>query len=98
MLNGTVGEKVLVYADDVALYQRVRPVAVHDVGLLLRAECEEVVLLNEVCEITPVPWIYLTHVPLEVVSAVLQLPLQAGFIADCPHPGGGGLYAEAVGG
>lgn len=42
MLNGAVGEKVLVYADDVALYQRVWPVAVHKLGLCLCAECEEV--------------------------------------------------------
>lgn len=47
LLDGAVGEKVLVYADDVTLHQRVGPVAVHDLGLCLRAECEDVVLTEE---------------------------------------------------
>lgn len=38
---------MLVYADDVALHQRIGPVAVDDVGLCLCAECEEVVLTEE---------------------------------------------------
>lgn len=45
--SATVGEKVLVYADDVALHQWIGPVAVHLVGLCLRAECEDVVLTVE---------------------------------------------------
>lgn len=44
LLYGAVGEKVLVYADDVALYQRVGPVAVDDLGPVLGAEGEVVVL------------------------------------------------------
>lgn len=44
---GAVGEKVLVYADDVALHQRVGPVAVHQVGLDLRALSEAVVLTGD---------------------------------------------------
>lgn len=47
LVDGAVGEKVLVYADDVALYQRVGPVAVHPLGLFLRAQSEEVVLTGE---------------------------------------------------
>lgn len=38
---------MLVYADNVALYQRVGPVAVDDAGLCLCAEGEEVVLTEE---------------------------------------------------
>lgn len=38
---------MLVYADDVALYQRVGPVAVDIYGLLLRAVGEDVVLTGE---------------------------------------------------
>lgn len=41
---GAVREKVLVYADDVALHQWIGPVAVHKAGLCLGAQCEEVVL------------------------------------------------------
>lgn len=44
---GALGEKVLVYADDVALHQRVGPVAVHQAGLGLRAQGEEVVLSGD---------------------------------------------------
>lgn len=89
---------MLVYADDVALHQRVGPVAVDDLGLGLCAEGEEVVLADEVCEVTPVLWIYVSHVPLEVLSTDLHLPLQTGLIADSPRPGGSGLYVETVGG
>lgn len=46
-LNSAVGEKVLVYADDVALDQRIGPVAGHSLGLLLCAEREEVVFTEE---------------------------------------------------
>ena len=38
---------MLVYADDVALHQRIRPVAVDRVGLILCAEGEEVVFTVE---------------------------------------------------
>lgn len=44
---GAVGEKVLVYADDVALHQRVGPVAVHHFGLYLCALSEAVVLTGD---------------------------------------------------
>lgn len=47
LLYGAVGKKVLVYADDVALHQRIGPVAVDDLGLGLCAEGEEVVLTEE---------------------------------------------------
>lgn len=47
LLVGAVGEEVLVYADDVALHQRVGPVAVHQAGLGLRAQREEVVLAGD---------------------------------------------------
>lgn len=98
MLQGAVGEKVLVYVDDVALYQRVGPVAADDVGLCLRAEGEAVVLTDEVCEVTPVMWLYVTHLPLEVLSTDLHLPLQTGLIAGFPRPGGSGLYVDTVSG
>lgn len=44
---GAVGEKVLVYADDVALHQWVGPVAVKEAGLGLCAQGEEVVLAED---------------------------------------------------
>lgn len=44
---GAVREKVLVYADDVALHLRVGPVAVHQVGLYLGALSEAVVLTGD---------------------------------------------------
>lgn len=44
MVRAAVGEKVLVYADDVALHQRIGPVAADDVGLELCAAGEVVVL------------------------------------------------------
>lgn len=44
---GAVREKVLVYADDVALYQWVGPVAVHEAGLGFCAQSEEVVLAED---------------------------------------------------
>lgn len=47
LVNGAVGKKVLVYVDDVALHQRIGPVAVDDLGLCLCAEGEEVVLTEE---------------------------------------------------
>lgn len=47
LLHGAVGEEVLVYADEVALRQRVGPVAVRDEGLGLSAEGEVVVLPGE---------------------------------------------------
>lgn len=47
VVDGAVGEKVLVYADDVALYQRVGPIAVHPLRLFLCAQREEVVLTGE---------------------------------------------------
>lgn len=90
-------KKVLVYVDDVALHQRIGPVAVDDLGLCLCAEGEEVVLTDEVCEVTPVLWIYVSHVLLESLSTDLHLPLQTGLVADFPHPRGSGLCAETVG-
>ncbi len=56
------------------------------------------VVPDEVCEVTPVLWVYVTHVPLEVLSTDLHLPLQTGLIAGFPRPGGGGLYVETVSG
>lgn len=47
LLVGAVGEEVLVDADDVALHQRVGPVAVHQAGLGLRAQGEQVVLAGD---------------------------------------------------
>lgn len=44
---GAVGEKVLVYANDVALHQWVGPVAVHEAGLCFCAQSEEVVLTED---------------------------------------------------
>lgn len=44
---GAVREKVLVYADDVALHQWVGPVAVHEVGLCFCAQSEDVVLAED---------------------------------------------------
>lgn len=44
---GAVREEVLVHADDVALHRRVGPVAVHEVGLGLCAQGEEVVLAED---------------------------------------------------
>lgn len=95
LLYGAVGKKVLVYADDVALHQRIGPVAVDNVGLGLCAEGEEVVLTDEVCEVAPVLGIYVSHVLLKVLSTDFHLPLQAGLIADFPHSGSG-LCAETV--
>lgn len=89
---------MLVYADDVALHQRIGPVAADELRLCLRAVGEEVVLTDEVCEVTPVLWIYVTHVPLEFLSTDLHLPMQTGLIAGFPRPGGRGLYVEAVSG
>lgn len=56
------------------------------------------VVPDEVCEVTPVLWIYVSHVPLEVFTTDLHLPLQTGLIAGFPGPGGSGLYVETVGG
>lgn len=86
------------YADNVALHQWIGPVAVDHVGLCLRAEGEEVVLTDEVCEVTPVLLIYVTHVPLEVLSTDLYLPMQTRLIAGFLRLGGSGLYVETVGG
>lgn len=47
LIIGAVGEKVLVYLDHVALYQRVGPVAVHVPGLLLCTVSELVVFPRE---------------------------------------------------
>ena len=47
LLRGAVGEKVFVYADDVALHQRIGPVAVDNARLCLCAVCEDVVLTEE---------------------------------------------------
>lgn len=89
---------MLVYADDVALHQWVGPVAVQDLGLFLRAEGEEVVLSDEMCEVTPVLLVYVSHLPLEVLSTHLHLPLQTGLIADLLWLGRSWLYIEAVSG
>lgn len=89
---------MLVYADDVALHLRIGPVAVHNLGLCLRAECEEVVLTDKVCEVTPILWLYESHVPLELLSTDFHLPLQTGLIADFSRPGGSVLCGETVGG
>lgn len=56
------------------------------------------VVPDEMCEVTPILWIYVTHVPLEVLPADLQLPLQTGLIAGFPWLGGSGLYVETVSG
>lgn len=89
---------MLVYADDVALHQWVGPVAVDILGLFLCAACEEVVLPDEMCEVTPVLWIYESHVLLEDFTTKLHLRLQAGLVAGCLGPGGSGLCVETVGG
>lgn len=47
LLVGAVGEKVLVYADDVALHQGIGPVTVHGMRLIFCAKCEYVVLTEE---------------------------------------------------
>lgn len=98
LLHGAVGEKVLVYADDVALYQRVGPVAVDIEGLCFRAEGEEMVLTDEVCEVAPVLRIYVSHVLFEGLPADLHLPLQTGLVAGLAGSRGSGLHVEAVGG
>lgn len=49
-LQGAVGEEVLVDPDDVALHQRVGPVAVDALGVGLRAQREKVVLTAERAE------------------------------------------------
>lgn len=49
-LQGAVGEEVLVDADDVALHQRVGPVAVDAPGVGLCAQREDVVLTVERAE------------------------------------------------
>lgn len=61
----------------------------------MRTRC---VIPDEVCEVTPVLWIYVTHVPLEDLSANLHLPAQTGLVAGFFRPGGGGLDVQAVGG
>lgn len=61
---GAVREEVLVYADDVALHQRVGPVAVHEVGLGLCAQGEEVVLTEDrKTEIRGEPAAYMCRTP-----------------------------------
>lgn len=55
----------------------------------------------EVCEVAPVLWVYVNHVPLEVLAADLYLPLQNGFIAGIllgPRRSGLCLCVEAVSG
>lgn len=52
---------------------------------------------DEVCEVAPVVWVYVLHVPLEVLPAHLHLPLQARLVAELPGPRCGGLHAECVG-
>lgn len=51
---------------------------------------------DEVCEVAPVLWIYVSHVPLEVLSTDLHLPLQTGLIAGILRPRGRELYVETV--
>ena len=49
---------------------------------------------DEVREVTPVLWIYESHVPLEALPADLHLPLQTGLVAGLL----GGPLGEALGG
>lgn len=46
---------------------------------------------DEVRDVTPVLWIYVSHVPLEVLPTDLYLPLEAGLVAGFPRPGHSGL-------
>lgn len=53
-------------------------------------------LPDEMCEVTPVLWLYVSHVLFEAFPTDLNLPLQTGLVADSPRQGGSGLYVQTV--